>query len=63
MSVPAFWVVVPLEGAPRLHIVADSAEDERALYVWLASSAALPQVADRVLGLWHALDQLGTASS
>lgn len=49
---PRFVVVVPIEGRPRLYVIADSREDELRLRGWLRRAAVfrqLPQLVDQLL--------------
>lgn len=46
MSVPELVIRIPLEGTPRVEILADSYEDERRVRLWFSRSGVLRRVLD-----------------
>lgn len=56
MSVPALVLVVPLEGAPRLHFDALDDRERLRLDDWLTTSPMLVRAAAELVGLFERLD-------
>ena len=56
MSAPAFTIVIPLEGAPRIYCDAEHEGDYQRLSEWVESNPDLVDLLDHALGvreLWR----------
>jgi hypothetical protein len=62
-AAPELLLALPIEGRPRLYLVAATLEDEQALRAWLRFSDALLELPDAVRELLERLDRGGGLES